>query len=395
MNTRLLLTGSARALTRYKLRTFFMSLGIVIGVAALVIMRSMGAGAQDEMLDRFERVFSGASIYVMNTDFGTSELSLDDVDAIRAELPEVIDANPTLVTGDREIRYEDRQRNLMVYGESERAEFVGNRGVIQGEYFSADDVRSSARVALLGTKTAEALFGDEDPIGKRVQIANSPYRVKGVLEPMGVDPHGEDRDDAVHIPISTMMRRVLNVDTIGGVKLLVSSTDVLEETADRVAEILQVRHALAPDEPDDFAIYTPVQVQGLIKEANRVLTVYLPATSLIALLVAAIVIANIMLIGVHERTAEIGLRKAVGATSRQIGGQFLLESLAVTSISGALGVGIGAGLLAAYAGTGRGQIPLAPDSVVLGLTAALVIGVLAGVLPARRAALQEPVDALR
>ncbi len=395
MNKRLLFASSLRTLTRYKLRTFFMSLGIVIGVAALVIMRSMGTGAQEETLKSFERVFSGASIYVMNTDFGRSKLCLDDVEAIRAELEQVLDANPNLGSSGQEVRYKDQNRNLTIYGESERAQFVSDRGVIQGEYFSADDVRSSARVALLGTKTADALFGDENPVGKRIQIAGSPYRVLGVLEEMGVGPHGDDRDDAVHIPISTLMRRILNVDTIGGVKFLVASTDELEDTVDRMTVMLQDRHGLAVDEADDFAIYTPVQVQGLIKEANKVMTVYLPATSGIALLVAAIVIANIMLIGVRERIAEIGLRKAVGATNRQISGQFLLESLAVTVISGVLGVGIGAGSLALFASTGHQAIPLAPDSIALGLSAAVVIGVLAGFLPARRAALQEPVDALR
>jgi len=216
-----------------------------------------------------------------------------------------------------------------------------------------------------------------------------------VLEPAGVDPHGKARDDAVHVPITTLMRRLENVDTIGYAKLIISSTDELDATVDRIAEILQTRHALAVDEPDDFAIYTPVQVQRMIKEASRVLTVYLPATSGIALLVAGIVIANIMLIGVRERIAEIGLRKAVGATNRQINGQFLLESLAVTAISGALGVGIGAAVLAAVANTMSPETRITPDSIVLGLVAALVTGMLAGFLPARRAALQEPVDALR
>ena len=392
MNKRLLLAGSVRSITRYKLRTFFMSLGIVIGVAALVIMRSMGASTEKDTLDRFKRVFSGASIFIMNNG---GALTIEDIEAISAELPSIVDWNPSRADGVHELRYRDRNRSLMIRGQSKRAEFVMDRGVSEGEYFSEEDVSSAARVALLGKKTADALFGGEDPIGKRIQIAGSPYRVKGVLEEAGVGPHGNDRDDTAHIPITTLMRRLLNVDTIGNAKLIVSSIDEVDETADQIAGILQERHALALDEPDDFAIYTPVQVQGMIKEANRVLTVYLPATSGIALLVAGIVIANIMLIGVRERIAEIGLRKAVGATNRQIGGQFLLESLALTAISGALGAGLGAGLLTAFGRTGHAQIAIAPDSIVLGLVAALVIGMLAGFLPARRAALQEPVDALR
>jgi putative ABC transport system permease protein len=354
----------------------------------------MGAGTERDILDKFERVFSGASVFIMSNG-PASKLCIEDLEAISAELEQVVEWNPMRSGGNHEVRYQDRNVSVTISGGSERAPIVNNRDVVEGQYFTEADVRSAARVALLGSKTAEALFPDESPIGKRIQVANAPYRVLGVLESVGVGPHGDDRDVAVHIPITTLMRRLLNVDTIGAAKLMISSTDVLEDTADRIAEILQERHALAIDEVDDFAIYTPVQVQGLIKDANRVMTVYLPAASGIALLVAGIVIANIMLIGVRERIAEIGLRKAVGATNRQISGQFLLESVAVTVVSGALGVGIGAGLLAAFGRTGHTAIPLAPDSVALGLTAALVIGILAGFLPARRAALQEPVDALR
>jgi putative ABC transport system permease protein len=204
-----------------------------------------------------------------------------------------------------------------------------------------------------------------------------------------------DLDDEVHVPVTTMMRRLLNIEIIGSAKLIISNANAVDSTVDQVADILRARHRLADDELDDFAIYTPTQVQALVREANRVLTVYLPATAGIALLVAAIVIANIMLISVRERIGEIGLRKAVGATDRQIGGQFLLESLAVTTVSGGLGVALGAGILLAIARTVSPELQIATDSVVLGLLAALVVGVLAGYLPARQAALQEPVDALR
>jgi putative ABC transport system permease protein len=283
----------------------------------------------------------------------------------------------------------------MIIGGSERAEAVSGRGVTVGEYFSGADVRSAARVALIGSKTAEALFDGEEPVGKRIQIGNSPFRVKGVLEEHGVDPHGMDRDDEVHVPITTLMRRMLDLDTIGSAKLIISSTEEVDNTVEQVAELLRVRHGLADDEPDDFSIFTPTQVQQAVKKANRVLTVYLPATAGVALLVAAIVIANIMLIAVRERIPEIGLRKAVGATDRQIGGQFLLESLAVTVFSGVLGVGIGAGILVAVARMMSRETKVTPDSIVLGLGAALVVGILAGWLPARQAARQEPVDALR
>jgi putative ABC transport system permease protein len=402
MNNRLLLAGSVRILTRYKLRSFFMSLGIMIGVAALVIMRSMGSGAEQEMLTKIDRMFGASGIMIVNGAGAMrggirepGKLTIDDIEAIDEQLEQVIDWDPMVVAGNREVQYQDRNRSLRIFGHSERAESVWGRGVAEGEFFSESDVQSAARVALIGTKTADALFGDEDPVGKQIRIGASPFRVKGVLEQHGIDPHGLDRDDEVHVPITTIMRRLMNLDTIGTAKLIVSSVEEVDETVDQIADIVHARHGLADDEADDFSIYTSTQVQRLVKEASRVLTVYLPATAGIALLVAGIVIANIMLISVRERVAEIGLRKAVGATNRQISGQFLLESLAVTVISGVLGAGMGAGIIVAVAKTMSPEARVTPDSIVLGLVAALVIGMLAGFLPARRAALQEPVDALR
>lgn len=402
MNKRLLVTGSVTALGRYKLRSFLMSLGIVVGVAALVVMRSMGSGAEREMRDRIDRMFSASSIMIVNAGGGMrggirkpGQLSIEDVEAIAAEVQQIVDWDTMLITNTREVQYQGRIRSLMILGHSERAATVWQRGVSEGEFFSASDVRSAARVALIGHKAATALFGDEDPIGKSLRIGGAPFRVKGVLEPHGVDPHGLDKDDEIYVPISTMMRRVVNREVLSSAKLIVSDPQQIEDTADEIAELLQVRHGLAVDEPDDFSIFTPVQVQEAVAEANRVLTVYLPATAGIGLLVAAIVIANIMLMSVRDRIAEIGLRKAVGATSGQIAGQFLLESMAVTVISGALGVGIGAVILLAVAGHGVPEAQITPDSVVLGLAAALVVGVLAGLLPARLAARQEPVEALR
>jgi putative ABC transport system permease protein len=379
-----------------------MGLGIVVGVAALVVMRSIGTGAQQDMLAKIERLFSAGSIWVVNSSAAMhggvqklGQLSLEDVAALEDEIEEIIDVSPILSTGGIEVRSALANRTSLVIGTTEREEYVGDRGVVAGEFFTAAEVRSSARVALIGLTAAEALFGDDDPVGQQVQIAGAPFRIKGVLERFGADPHGMDRDDEIHIPITTLMRRVVNVDTISRVKVLVSSTEAVEPTVDRIADVLRARHGLSDDTPDDFAMYTPTQVQERVKEANRVVTVYLPATAGIALIVAALVIANIMLISVRERIPEIGLRKAVGATDRQISGQFLLEGLTVTLISAALGTGLAAAVLGALGHMSGGGASMTADSAILGFLAALVVGASAAFFPARQAARQEPVDALR
>jgi putative ABC transport system permease protein len=379
-----------------------MGLGIMVGVAALVVTRSIGTGAQQDMLAKIERLFSAGSIWVVNSSAAMhggvqklGQLSLEDVAALEDEIEEIIDVSPILSTGGIEVRSALANRTSLVIGTTEREEYVGDRGVVAGEFFTAAEVRSSARVALIGLTAAEALFGDDDPVGQQVQIAGAPFRIKGVLERFGADPHGMDRDDEIHIPITTLMRRVVNVETISRVKVLVSSTEAVEPNVDRIADVLRARHGLSDDTPDDFAMYTPTQVQERVKEANRVVTVYLPATAGIALIVAALVIANIMLISVRERIPEIGLRKAVGATDRQISGQFLLEGLTVTLISAALGTGLAAAVLGALGHMSGGGASMTADSAILGFLAALVVGASAAFFPARQAARQEPVDALR
>lgn len=403
MNNKLLLASILRTMARYKLRTFFMSFGIVVGVAALVVTRSMGSGAEKAMLDNIARLFSASSILVraggghMNTpqDGPTATLKIDDLEAIEDALDQVIAWDPMQILPGQDISYQGKSRQVSVYGHSERAETVWGRSVAAGEFFTAADVRSAARVALLGTKTAEALFGDQDPLGQQIRIGTVFFRVKGILAPFGLDPHGNDRDDEVQVPVTTLMRRLANVDYLWGAKLIVDDPDRVEATAARVTEILERRHAIAPDEPADFSLITPALIKKMVGQANRIFKVFLPVAAGVALIVAAIVIANIMLISVRERIAEIGLRKAVGATDRQISLQFFAEAVAVTLCSGLLGAGLGAALVAVAASTSGVPLVLTPDGVALGLVAASVVGVVAGTLPARKAAHLDPIEALR
>lgn len=399
-----ILGNSARGLARNRLRTFFMMLGTFVGVCALTLVLAIGRGTQRDMLEKVERMLGGWSMFVSAggarmrggpRDPANTTLTLEDVRAVVTQLDPVEVADPAVFGGPKEVVYGGRSRQIRVEGHAETAEVVWNRSVTRGSYFSEADVARTARVALVGEVVVRELFEGRDPIGEQIRIGAVPFRVIGILEPVGVDPHGLDKDDEIIVPISTMMRRVLNVDYIFGAKLGLRPGTDFDRTVQDVRAILRRRHALGPDQPDDFATHTPEQVQQMVRSANRVFTVFLPLIAAVSILVGGLVVANLMLVTVHERRAEIGLRKAIGARPRDILLQFLAESAAVTGLGGVFAVATG--LLALTLVTMHGAtVPGMPWTVaLLGLASAVTVGVVAGVIPARRAARLDPVRTLR
>jgi putative ABC transport system permease protein len=368
-------------------------------VATLVATRSLGAGAKEEMLAKVERMFGPSSLLVRAGGGGetgpVTTLEMADLEDLEERLPAIVAWDPMQVLGARDVKYRETGLRVAVYGHSERAEVVWGRGVVEGRFFTAEDFARASRVALVGTRTAAALFGDGSPVGEQILIGSAPFRVVGVLEPIGIDPHGMDRDEDVFVPTTTAMRRLLNVDSLAMAKLIVRDPATVEETADQVAEILRQRHGIAPGERDDFMVFTPVFVERMIQRANRVLDVFLPAAAGVVLLVAALVISSILLIAVKERIAEVGLRKAVGATAGQISLQFFTEALGVTLVAGTLGMALGAAVVVVVARKMQLTPVIAPDALALGFAAAVTVGVLSAVWPARQAARLDAVEALR
>jgi putative ABC transport system permease protein len=397
--------GSAvRALGRNRLRTFFMTLATFVGVCALIVMLAIGRSTQRDVMRQVNRMLSGSTIFLRagggqmrGGPHGarTTTLTVDDVRAIDSLLPAVELADPMMMAGRRDVIHGGRSAQISVSGHSEMAERVWNRSVTRGAYFTSQDVASAARVALVGEVVVRDLFQGRDPIGARIRIGTVPFQVIGVLEPVGVDPHGIDRDNEIIIPISTMLRRVLNVDYVQGAKLAVREGTDLDGVVRAAGDILRQRHAIGPDQLDDFSMFTPVQVQQAVRSANTTFTRFLPLVAALSIGIGALVVANLMLVTVQERRAEIGLRKAIGARNADIQLQFLAECAAVTGLGGLAAVGVGYGLMA-LASARHGTVMTMPWEVaLLGFVIAVAVGIASGILPARRAAQLDPVQTLR
>jgi putative ABC transport system permease protein len=405
MKTSRMIASSFRAMGRHKLRTFFMMLGTLIGVAALTLVVALGQATQSKVLSGIERMFSGSAILLsagsgmMGNDpregGPTSTFTLDDVEALKQSVPAIELIDPNQMAGTRTVVYQGVSTEVRLTGKSESAEVVWNRSVSRGSFFTAADVQSSARVALIGEKVAADLFGEADPIGEQIRIASVPFEVLGILEPYGIDPHGLDLDNEIIVPVTTVMRRLNNVDYLASAKILVDTKTDLDATVFAIEDVLRERHGLAANQQNDFHMITPVQVEHMVESANDLFTVFLPIVAIISILVGGVVVANLMLMSVNERRQEIGLRKAIGARSRDVWWQFVLEATLVTTLGGVLALGVGATALQ-FIARAMDADPAFPWPVTfMGMGIAVLVGLVAGVMPARRAARMDPIASLR
>jgi putative ABC transport system permease protein len=390
---------------RHKLRTFFMMLGTFIGVLALTLVVAIGQGTRDTVIARIDKIFSGSSILLSASGGGsrggphgtgpTTTLTIDDLNAIERSVPGIYVWDPMLIVGSREVIYQGNSSTVRVMGHSDDYEEVWNRGASRGRLFGVVDVRTLARVALVGETVVEEVFQGADPIGLQIRIGSIPFEVIGVLESIGIDLHGWDRDNEIIVPYTTAMRRIMNVDYIGTAKLLAVSDGEIDASVSAIESLLRERHALAEDEPNDFSMFTPVQVTQMVGSMNRIFTLFLPIVAGVSLLIGGIVVANLMIMGVNERRGEIGLRKAVGARGKDIRLQFLMESSLVTIVGGVFALIVAAAALTfvSRAMDIPGVLPW--EAGLLGMGAAILVGLVAGVAPARRAAALDSVTTLR
>jgi putative ABC transport system permease protein len=381
-----------------------MMLGSLVGVAALTLVVSVGQAFEGKMLTMFSRMFGDSAIMIsdgggrmMGGPRGPGiRLKVDDIDAIAKELPSIQAWDPKQQLSGVDLKHGGATDSAAgIQGDSERFGQVWGRGLTEGEYFDATAVRGSARVALIGETVAKELYPNQDPIGANLEIGSVPFRVIGVLEPWGTNPHGMDQDNFVVVPITTLMRRLTNVDTISTAKLTMSDPSQASQLSEGIRQILRQRHALGAGQPDDFTILTPIDVQKEIGTIRKVLFLYLPLVAGIFLVVGGFVAASLMLISVNERVGEIGLRRAVGALPGDIRLQFLIETAATTLTGGLAGIALG--YLGARLGANKMHLQniLVWNAAFLGIAASTLTGLLAGLVPALRAARMNPADALR
>jgi putative ABC transport system permease protein len=370
-----------------------LSATIVIGQGTEAQVKGLVAKHGLDML--MVRAGGEVQVFAPQADRGLATLFESDARAIEAEVPgvELVSAvqNQRGIT----VVHEDRSVTTRAFGVEPDWLAIRHREMGQGEFLSDADMTVMARVVMLGSKVARELFPAGDAVGRTVRIANDPYIVKGVFIEMGVNAGGDDWDDRIVVPLTTSTRRLFNRPYLEQIVIRVSDVRRMPETAERVRNLLRVRHGIAGGKLDDFFVREPEDVENAALETGSTLSALSLAVAIIALVAGGLVVTNLMLVAVSQRSHEIGLRRAIGARSADIARQFLLESLAVALVGGGVGVAMGTAIAMglAAAGVASSRITWVPFTVAF--VSCALVGVAAGFHPARRAARIDPAITLR
>jgi putative ABC transport system permease protein len=397
-----------RALRVNKLRSALTMLGIIIGVGAVIAMVAVGSGAAQRISDQIASI--GSNLIIVLPGSATSggirmghgstlTLTEDDVKAIAAEVPGVVSVGGSM-RGTAQIVFGNQNWSTVVQGTTPDYLEIRDWEMADGKFFSQEDMDGATKVVILGQTVKENLFGDGEAIGQIIRIKKVPFTVIGLLTRKGQSTWGQDQDDVVIIPLTTAKKRVLGVSQasarfVGVIHVKVRSPELMQDVEQQVTDLLRQRHRLQPYQENDFQVRNLAETFAAQEESSRTMTLLLGAIASVSLVVGGIGIMNIMLVSVTERTREIGLRMAVGARSRDILGQFLIEAVTLALVGGILGILLGVGGSTLIATLANWSTLITPSSILMAFGSAALIGIFFGYYPARKAALLDPIEALR
>ncbi|MBR6013221.1 MAG: ABC transporter permease [Selenomonadaceae bacterium] len=398
-----LLKMAGLSLISNKLRTFLTMLGIIIGVCSVIAMVSVGQGVKKNVVDSISRLGSNMLIVMSGSSNrggirggagSVQTLTYNDAEAIKDKIKYVNYVSPTVQTNSQVV-YGHENWSTTVTGVTPEYFSIQSLTMQSGIFFNGHDVDVRNRVAVIGTTVATNLFGTVNPVGKKIRVGNAPYTVIGLIASKGQSMGGQDQDDVVLIPLTTAQERLLGVTYVRSINVQVASEERMDEVQANIEKLLRQRHRIREDAEDDFNVRNLTSLMETMSETTTMITLLLGSIAGISLIVGGIGIMNIMMVSVTERTREIGIRKAIGATFNSIMLQFLIESTMISILGGIIGIVVGIGLAQAISKFGGFTTVISGLSIAASFGFSLFVGVFFGMLPARKAAKLDPIDALR
>ena len=383
------------------MRSLLTMLGIIIGVAAVIALVSIGYGVRQQITESISSlgsnllmVYPGAprTPGVRPVAGANKTIKLSDYEAI-SKMDSVQAASPVAANSYLTV-YMSKNWTTTVNGANADFQYVNNWTMKSGRFITDSQIERRERVAVIGATVAKNLFGNEDPIGKDIRIHKNSFKVVGVLDEKGSGTMGNDQDDVIVVPYTTMMERVMGVDYLRMIYIQAKEGEDLDRVQADIENILRVRHGIKNPDLDDFNVNNMASIMKAVEENTATMTLFLGAVAAISLLVGGIGIMNIMLVSVTERTREIGVRKALGATYRTIITQFLIEAIVISLVGGAIGIVVGIGASQLIATVAKLKTVVTTGPILLSFGFSMTIGLVFGLYPARKAAKLNPIDAL-